>query len=165
MNYGYVIEMERACSDYWTFTSSLFYSGVVAFFGLGVYYLTRRLTEIQVQEKIVFACFFAGAIVCMGLSFLYHTLCCHNNKSIGRLFAKYVIFDIIVWGCLHLSDSIDDAPTFDQATTSIKFDLIYCRNNPKFMEITRHYFELCINMAFLYYSRDRLISLHTCITL
>jgi len=63
--------------------------GVVAFFGLGVYYLTRRLTEIQVQEKIVFSCFFAGAIVCMGLSFLYHTLCCHNNKSIGRLFAKF----------------------------------------------------------------------------
>ena len=70
---------------------SLSYSGVVAFFGLGVYYLTRPLTEIQVQEKIVFACFFAGAMVCMGLSFLYHTLCCHNNKAIGRLFAKYVI--------------------------------------------------------------------------
>ena len=65
---------------------------MVAFFGLGVYYLTRPLTEIQVQEKIVFACFFAGAMVCMGLSFLYHTLCCHNNKAIGRLFAKYVIY-------------------------------------------------------------------------
>ena len=63
---------------------------MVAFFGLGVYYLTRPLTEIQVQEKIVFACFFAGAMVCMGLSFLYHTLCCHNNKAIGRLFAKCV---------------------------------------------------------------------------
>ena len=71
------------------------YSGVVAFFGLGVYYLTRPLTEIQVQEKIVFACFFAGAIICMGLSFLYHTLCCHNNKAIGRLFAKYAYYSRI----------------------------------------------------------------------
>lgn len=69
--------------------SIILFLGVIAFIGLGAYYLSRPLTEIQVQEKLVFSCFFAGAIVCMGLSFLYHTLCCHKNKAIGRLFAKY----------------------------------------------------------------------------
>ena len=63
-------------------------TGVVAFLGLAAYFLSRPLTEIQLQEKLVFSCFFMGAIVCMGLSFLYHTLCCHKDKAIGRLFAK-----------------------------------------------------------------------------
>ena len=64
--------------------------GVVAFIGLASFLLSRPSTELQLQEKLVFACFFVGAITCMGLSFLYHTLCCNENKRIGRLFAKYV---------------------------------------------------------------------------
>lgn len=63
--------------------------GVVAFVGLASFFMSRPPTEIQLQEKLVFACFFAGAIVCMGLSFLYHTLCCNKDKKIGRLFAKF----------------------------------------------------------------------------
>ncbi|XP_040569767.1 adiponectin receptor protein [Lepeophtheirus salmonis] len=63
--------------------------GVVAFIGLAVYILARPLTEIQHVEKAVFSCFFLGAIVCMGMSFTYHTLCCHENKDVGRLFAKF----------------------------------------------------------------------------
>ena len=66
--------------------------GVVAFIGLASFLLSRPSTELQLQEKLVFACFFVGAITCMGLSFLYHTLCCNENKRIGRLFAKYVYF-------------------------------------------------------------------------
>lgn len=62
--------------------------GVVAFLGLASYFITRPVTEIEMQEKIVFMSFFAGAIVCMGLSFTYHTVCCHQNKFIGKLFAK-----------------------------------------------------------------------------
>lgn len=62
--------------------------GVVAFLGLAIYFITRPVTEIEVQEKIVFMSFFAGAIVCMGLSFTFHTVCCHQNKFIGKLFAK-----------------------------------------------------------------------------
>ena len=27
--------------------------------------------------------FFSGAIVCLGLSFTYHTVCCHQNRFIG----------------------------------------------------------------------------------
>ena len=63
--------------------------GVVAFFGLALYFMMRPSTEIEVQEKFVFMSFFAGAIVCMGLSFTYHTVCCHQNKFIGKLFAKF----------------------------------------------------------------------------
>ncbi len=63
--------------------------GVMAFVGLAAFFLSRPTTEIQLEEKLVFLCFFTGAIVCMGLSFLYHTLCCHKDKKIGRLFAKF----------------------------------------------------------------------------
>jgi len=62
--------------------------GVVAFIGLSLYFITRPVTEIEVQEKMVFMSFFAGAIVCMFLSFTFHTVCCHQNKFIGKLFAK-----------------------------------------------------------------------------
>ena len=64
-------------------------SGVVAFAGLMAFFMSRPSSEIQLQEKLVFACFFTGAIFCMGLSFLYHTLCCNQDKKIGRLFAKF----------------------------------------------------------------------------
>jgi len=63
--------------------------GVMAFAGLAGFFMSRPLAEVQLEEKLVFMCFFAGAIVCMGLSFLYHTLCCHKDKKIGRLFAKF----------------------------------------------------------------------------
>jgi len=63
--------------------------GVVAFLVLAIYFITRPVTEIEVQEKMVFMSFFAGAVVCMGLSFTFHTVCCHQNKFIGKLFAKF----------------------------------------------------------------------------
>merc|ERR1712045_545336 len=63
--------------------------GVFAFLGLSLYFMTRPLTEIDHQEKAVFMAFFSGAIVCLGLSFTYHTVCCHENRFIGKLFAKF----------------------------------------------------------------------------
>ena len=39
--------------------------------------------------QAVFMVFFAGAIVCMGFSFTYHTVNCHQNKFIGQLFVKF----------------------------------------------------------------------------
>jgi adiponectin receptor len=48
--------------------------------------LLRPTVEIEVQEKFVFMSFFLGAIVCMGLSFTFHTVCCHKNKFIGTLY-------------------------------------------------------------------------------
>ena len=45
--------------------------------------MTRPSVEIDHQEKAVFMAFFSGAIVCLGLSFTYHTVCCHENRFIG----------------------------------------------------------------------------------
>ena len=74
---------------FFSFSFLFFSTGVMAFLGLAGFFMSRPLAEIQLEEKLVFMCFFAGAIVCMGLSFLYHTLCCHKDKKIGRLFAKF----------------------------------------------------------------------------
>lgn len=61
--------------------------GFIAFIAVASYFLTRPSIEIQWQEKAVFSAFFAGAILCMGFSFLFHTVYCHS-ESIGRLFNK-----------------------------------------------------------------------------
>uniref|UniRef100_T1J215 Adiponectin receptor n=1 Tax=Strigamia maritima TaxID=126957 RepID=T1J215_STRMM len=61
--------------------------GCVAFIGVATYFLTRPSIEIQWQEKAVFATFFAGAIVCLGLSFTFHTVHCHSER-VGKLFSK-----------------------------------------------------------------------------
>ena len=62
---------------------------MVAFIGLSLYLMTRPSVEIDHQEKAVFMAFFSGAIVCLGLYFTYHTVCCHENRFIGKLFAKF----------------------------------------------------------------------------
>lgn len=63
--------------------------GCVAFIGVASYFLTRPSIEIQMQEKIVFGAFFLGAIICLGFSFAFHTLCCHS-ETVGKLFSKCV---------------------------------------------------------------------------
>jgi len=63
--------------------------GSVAFIGLSIFFMTRSSLEIDHHEKAVFMVFFAGAIVCMGFSFTYHTVNCHQNKFIGQLFVKF----------------------------------------------------------------------------
>jgi adiponectin receptor len=65
----------------------LFVTGCVAFIGVATYFLTRPSVEIQLQEKLVFAAFFAGAILCLGLSFAFHTVHCHS-ECVGKLFSK-----------------------------------------------------------------------------
>lgn len=62
--------------------------GQVAFIGLAIYFITRPSIEIDWEEKMVFLTFFIGAIVCMCMSFIYHTVNCHQDKFIGQLFAK-----------------------------------------------------------------------------
>lgn len=63
--------------------------GCVAFIGVACYFLSRPSIEIQLQEKIVFGAFFLGAIICLGFSFAFHTLCCHS-ETVGKLFSKWV---------------------------------------------------------------------------
>ncbi|XP_017774505.1 PREDICTED: adiponectin receptor protein isoform X2 [Nicrophorus vespilloides] len=61
--------------------------GCVAFIGIAIYFLMRPSIEIEMQEKIVFGAFFAGAIICLGFSFIFHTVNCHS-QFIGKLFSK-----------------------------------------------------------------------------
>ncbi|GMR48781.1 hypothetical protein PMAYCL1PPCAC_18976 [Pristionchus mayeri] len=61
--------------------------GCVLFAFLATWFLTRPDTHIQFQEKLIFSFFFVGAIVCLGLSFAFHTLSCHSKKIL-KLFCK-----------------------------------------------------------------------------
>jgi Haemolysin-III related len=66
------------------------FAGCVAFIGMAAYFLSRPMIEVQLQEKLVFAAFFMGAILCLGMSFAFHTMCCHS-EVVGKLFSKCVM--------------------------------------------------------------------------
>jgi adiponectin receptor len=61
--------------------------GCLAFIAVATYFLTRPSIEVDVQEKLVFAAFFAGAILCLGMSFAFHTVSCHS-EVMSKLFGK-----------------------------------------------------------------------------
>lgn len=62
-------------------------AGCLAFFFLALWFLTRPDTHIGFQEKLVFSFFFGGAILCLGLSFMFHTLSCHS-LNVLLIFSK-----------------------------------------------------------------------------
>lgn len=64
-----------------------FFTGCVAFIGIAIFFLTQPPIEIQLEEKLVFGTFFAGAITCLGMSFAFHTVHCHS-ECVGKLFSK-----------------------------------------------------------------------------
>ena len=41
----------------------------------------------QVNDKLIFLCFFIGAIICLAFSTLFHTVSCHS-KSIQNIFSR-----------------------------------------------------------------------------
>lgn len=63
------------------------FAGMVAFIGITGYFLSRPLQEVHWQEKAVFSAFFFGAIVCLGFSWVFHTVCCHSS-TVGKFFNK-----------------------------------------------------------------------------
>jgi len=65
--------------------------GFVAFIVLAVCFFVNPWIEIRWQEVAVFSAFFAGAILCLGFSFLFHTVYCHSEQ-VGYIFGKYVGF-------------------------------------------------------------------------
>jgi len=73
--------------------------GCIAFFFLALWFLTRPHTDIRFQEKLVFSFFFIGAIVCLGMSFMFHTVACHSF-SIQRAFSKldYMGISLLIVG-------------------------------------------------------------------
>uniref|UniRef100_A0A0N5A401 Adiponectin receptor protein n=1 Tax=Parastrongyloides trichosuri TaxID=131310 RepID=A0A0N5A401_PARTI len=73
--------------------------GCVAFFVLALWFVTRPDTHIQFQEKLVFSFFFLSAILCLGASFVFHTVSCHSI-GVVRLFSKldYVGISLLIIG-------------------------------------------------------------------
>lgn len=61
--------------------------GFIAFVGIAAYFVTRPSVEVQWQEKVVFSAFFVGAILCLGFSWVFHTVYCHSER-VGRFFNK-----------------------------------------------------------------------------
>ncbi|KAK6027436.1 hypothetical protein OSTOST_06534, partial [Ostertagia ostertagi] len=61
--------------------------GCVAFIGVALWFLTRPTPQIQFMEKVVFSLYFLGAILCLGMSFIFHTVACHSD-TVGKLFSK-----------------------------------------------------------------------------
>lgn len=59
----------------------------MAFIGIAIFFITQPPIEIQLEEKLVFGTFFAGAIICLGMSFAFHTVHCHS-ECVGKLFSK-----------------------------------------------------------------------------
>ncbi|EFO86694.1 CRE-PAQR-2 protein [Caenorhabditis remanei] len=61
--------------------------GCVAFFGIGLWFLTRPSDQMQWLEKLIYSAFFLGAVICLGMSFLFHTVACHSVEM-SKLFSK-----------------------------------------------------------------------------
>ncbi|RWS28046.1 adiponectin receptor protein-like protein, partial [Leptotrombidium deliense] len=61
--------------------------GCLIFMALAIYFLISPPNELQLIDKLVFGVFFAGAILCLGMSFCYHTLSCHSQR-VGKLFSR-----------------------------------------------------------------------------
>ncbi|XP_054708522.1 adiponectin receptor protein-like [Uloborus diversus] len=61
--------------------------GCLLFVGMAAYFLSRPSDIIPWEEKVVFATFFASAIICLGMSSMFHTVSCHS-EHIGKLFSK-----------------------------------------------------------------------------
>ncbi|XP_014663742.1 PREDICTED: adiponectin receptor protein-like [Priapulus caudatus] len=61
--------------------------GFLTFIVGAIYFVTRPSLEVQWQEKVVFSVFFIAAIVCLGFSWLFHTVYCHSER-VGKFFSK-----------------------------------------------------------------------------
>ncbi|CAG5134603.1 unnamed protein product [Candidula unifasciata] len=61
--------------------------GMIAFLVIAAYFLTRPSFEIRWEDKVVFSAFFLGAILCLGFSWVFHTVYCHSER-VGRFFHK-----------------------------------------------------------------------------
>ena len=66
--------------------------GFIIFVCITSYMLLRPITSSSPfpkdwQEKVIFGCFFAGAIFCLGVSWIFHTVYCHS-KVVSKIFRR-----------------------------------------------------------------------------
>jgi len=65
------------------------------FVGIAVNFLFSGRYGLQFCDKLAFAVYFVGVIVCLGVSCTYHTVHCHS-ECVGKLFSKYVWHPVLV---------------------------------------------------------------------
>ncbi|CAJ0580265.1 unnamed protein product, partial [Mesorhabditis spiculigera] len=61
--------------------------GCVAFIGVAIGFLCQSDLKVQFMEKLIFSAFFLGAVICMGMSFVFHTVQCHSD-NVSKFFSK-----------------------------------------------------------------------------
>ena len=66
--------------------------GFIIFICITSYMLLRPITAYTPfpkdwQEKLIFGCFFAGAVLCLGISWIFHTVYCHS-KVVSKIFRR-----------------------------------------------------------------------------
>ncbi|CAF3374376.1 unnamed protein product [Rotaria sp. Silwood1] len=61
--------------------------GTLFFIIMAIYFTSRPSSEVHIEQKLIFAAFFLGAIMCLLCSTLYHTLYCHSPE-ISKFFSK-----------------------------------------------------------------------------
>lgn len=66
--------------------------GFLAFICVTIYMFLRPITTANPfpkdwQEKLVFGAFFAGAILCLGFSWIFHTVYCHS-VTVSKVFSR-----------------------------------------------------------------------------
>merc|ERR1719309_1138454 len=78
--------------------------GFIAFVVCTIVFYVKPLcdqchTDLEIGEKLIFLFFFIGAILCLVLSFLFHTVCCHS-EHVSKLFCKldYVGISLLTVG-------------------------------------------------------------------
>ena len=78
--------------------------GFVAFITVAIIFYVKPLcdqwhTDVPLREKLMFLFFFVGAILCLGMSSLFHTVCCHS-EHVSKLFNKldYVGISLLTVG-------------------------------------------------------------------
>ena len=80
------------------------FSGFIAFIVVTIVFYVKPLcdqchNDITLSEKLIFLFFFVGAILCLGMSSLFHTVCCHS-EDVSKLFNKldYVGISLLTVG-------------------------------------------------------------------
>ncbi|XP_065573859.1 adiponectin receptor protein-like [Artemia franciscana] len=118
--------------------------GCLVFILVAIYFWVRADYIIDTEEKIICTVFFIGAIGCLGLSFLYHTLICHSENT-NKIFLKLDLIGInfLIFGsfvpwlyysfyCNHLTYIIYLSLVIALATASIIVSLFDKFSTPEY---------------------------------
>ncbi|KAI4170511.1 MAG: hypothetical protein LQ343_004888 [Gyalolechia ehrenbergii] len=69
------------------------------FIGIFLYLFEGRERRVERSDVLVFGCFFAGAVGCLGMSACYHCVSCHSEKwARWANRGDYVGIVVLIWG-------------------------------------------------------------------